>query len=100
MTQPLQHLGMVKQPDEETTHGKQQISLIMNSSHVTAEHIAKAGVQAFVMMYGGKENCLRYAKFMEMSESRLNPQKLPPTEREAHFPSLRVHLPGYALERL
>ena len=38
---------------------------------------------------------LRYIKFMEMvssSKASLDLQKLPPTERAAHYHSLRVHL--------
>ena len=77
----------------------QQISLVLSDPQMTAEEIGKAGIRAFVMMYGGKKNdslnCLRYAKFMEMitsSKSSLDPQKLPPTERAAYYHSLRVHL--------
>ncbi len=62
----------MKFPDEETTG----ITTDITSSHVTAEHIAKAGVQA--LMYGGKENdalnCLRHAKFMEMIICRWIPK--------------------------
>ena len=63
---------------------------------MTAEQIGKAGLQAFVIMFGGKKNdslnSLRYAKFMEMvtsNKSSLDPQNLPPTERPAYFHSLR-----------
>lgn len=76
----------------------QQISVLMSDPDVTAEQVAKAGIRLIVVMYGGKKqdslNGLRYAKFMEMvsSSKSLDPQKLPPTERAAHFHSLRVHL--------
>ena len=49
--------------------------------------------------YGGRENetlsSLRFAKFMAMVSSckgKLNSCKLPPTDRAAHFHSLRAHL--------
>ena len=77
----------------------QQISALISDPLLTAEEIGKAGIRAFAIMYGGKKsdslNSLRYAKYMEMVTSRkssLAPQKLPPTERAAHFHSLRVHL--------
>ena len=57
------------------------------------------GARLFVITYGGKQedalNNLRYMKFMEMvssSKASLDPQKLPPTERAAHYYSLQVHL--------
>ena len=63
------------------------------------EQIGKTGRNLFVISYGGKQddslNSLRYTKFMEMvssSKAPLDPQKLPPTERAAHYHSLRVHL--------
>ena len=76
----------------------QQISLLMGDPCITAEEIGKAGVRLFVILFGGKQgdslNFLRYVKFMEMisSNKAIDPQKLPPTERAAHFHSLRVHL--------
>jgi len=57
------------------------------------------GARLFVITYGGKQedalNNLRYMKFMEMvlsSKASLDLQKLPPTERAAHYYSLQVHL--------
>ena len=77
----------------------QQISSLMSEYSATAEQISKAGTRLFVITYGGKQedslNSLRYIKFMEMvssSKASLDPQKLSPTERAAHFHSLRVHL--------
>ena len=71
----------------------------MSEHSATAEQISKAGTRLFVITYGGKQedslNSLRYIKFMEMvssSKASLDPQKLPPTERAAHYHSLRVHL--------
>ena len=77
----------------------QQISSLMSENTTTAEQIGKAGMRLFVITYGGKQedslNSLRYIKFMEMvssSKTSVDPQKLPPTERAAHYHSLRVHL--------
>ena len=69
----------------------QQISLLMGDPCMTAEEIGKAGVRLFVILFGGKQNdslnFLRYEKFLEMASSSkaIDPQKLPPTERAAHF---------------
>lgn len=76
----------------------QDISELMMKRDVTTEQIGEAGARLFVIMYGGKEtdclNALRYAKYMEMvtSTKKIDPHKLPPTERAAHYHSLRVHL--------
>ena len=75
----------------------QQISYLMSNTDASPEQIGKAGIQIFIYMYNGKQgdslNKLRYAKFMEMvSTGNIDPQKLPPTERAAHYHSLRVHL--------
>ena len=75
----------------------QQILYLMHSADASPEDIGKAGIQAFIIMYGGKQadslNHLRYAKYMGMvSTGNIDPQKLPPTERAAHYHSLRVHL--------
>ena len=83
-----------------------QISLLMGDSCMTAEEISKAGVHLFVIPFGGKQddslNYLRYVKFLEMASSSkaIDPQKLPPTERAAHFHSLRVHLQVVLWKRL
>ena len=81
-----------------------QISLLMGDPCMTAEAISKAGVRLFVILFGGKQddslNYLQYVKFLEMASSSkaIDPQKLPPTERAAHFHSLKVSLTGSALE--
>ena len=71
----------------------------MSDLKATVEEVGQAGIQAFVILYGGKRtdslNQLRYTKYMETiasSKSSLDPQKLPPTARAAYFHSLRVHL--------
>ncbi len=76
----------------------QQISLLMGDPGMTPNEIGRAGVRLFVILYGGKLedslNHLRYVKFLEMVSSSkvVDPQKLPPTERAAHFHCLRVYL--------
>ena len=77
----------------------QQKSVLMSDPHMTADEIGKDGIRLFIILFGGKPNdslnVLRYAKFMDMVSSSikamLDPQKLPPTERAAHFHSLRVY---------
>ena len=64
----------------------------------TTEQVGEAGVQLFVIVFGGKQfdslNALRYAKYMEIvtSAKNIDPQKLLPTARVAHYHSLHVHL--------
>ena len=49
------------------------ISSLMSDPDVMAEHIGKAGIRLFVIMYDGRRddslNILRYAKFMEIVSS-------------------------------
>ena len=77
----------------------QEISSVLCNPNASQEEIGQAGLQLFVILYGGKQqdslNGLRYAKFMEMvssSKTSIDPQKLPPTERTAYFHCLRVYL--------
>ena len=71
----------------------QQISVFMSDPHMTAEQIDKAGIRAFVIMFGDKkEDSLNSSKFMEIftSSKSLGPQKLPPTERAAYCHNLQT----------
>ena len=78
----------------------------MGDPCMTAEEIGKAGVRLFVILFGGKQNdslnFLRYEKFLEIASpsKAIDQQKLPPTERAAHFHSLRVHLQVMLWKRL
>jgi len=73
----------------------QEISNMMCDPLMTADQVGKAGTCIFVIMYGGKNdflNCLikRHAEFMEIvtsSQSALDPQKLPSTERAGYYHS-------------
>ncbi|MES9882369.1 MAG: hypothetical protein ABW185_15970 [Sedimenticola sp.] len=64
----------------------------------TATEIGDAGIRLFSVLYGAKKDdtliTLRYAKYMAMmaKSNRVEPQRLPPTERAAHYHSLRVHV--------
>ena len=68
------------------------IAELMMDHSATTEQVGEAGVQLFVIVFGGKQsdslNTLRYTKYME----NIDPQKLPPTARAAHYHSLHVHL--------
>jgi len=63
------------------------------------ESVSQAGVKLLVFLYGGKEdeslNHLRFVSHMnQLASTRLRPcpERLPPTERAAHFHILRVYL--------
>ncbi len=74
----------------------QQISLLMGDPSLTVEEIGKAaGVCLFVIPFGGRQkDYLNFLRYVEMVSSNkvIDQQKLPPTERAAHFHSLRVRL--------
>ena len=65
---------------------------------ISQEEVGNAGIELFVLLYGGKIGdslqILRYASYMKMAASatKVNPSKLPPTERTAYFHSLRAYL--------
>ena len=64
----------------------------------TVLEIANSGNQVFCQLYGGGESSslttLRHNRYQTMiaRSNRIEPERLPPTERAAHFHSLRVHL--------
>ena len=72
--------------------------LIMDHSAIT-EQIGEAGVQLFVITFGGKQsdllNTLRYVEMLA-SAKNIDPQKLPPTARTTHYNSLHVHLQSHS----
>ena len=74
----------------------------MNASH---EEIGKAGQTILVLLYGGDEKdtlaTFRHRLYMKMaaSASKINPAKLPPTDRAAYFQSLCVFLQVIRLYR-
>jgi len=76
----------------------QVLSEVFSSLSSTPDQIGKAGVEIFVLLYGGKGSDklqqLRYTCYMKMaaSSSKIAPSKLPPTERAAWYHSLRVYI--------
>ena len=72
--------------------------LIMDHSAIT-EQVGEAGVQLFVIVFGGKQsdllNTLRYVEMLA-SAKNIDPQKLPPTARTTHYHSLHVHLQSHS----
>ena len=65
----------------------------LQNQEATQEQVGKAGLQLFLTLYGGKP-CGHAAYFHLVSKSlgKLQPEKLPPTDRAAYYHSLRVHL--------
>ena len=77
----------------------QMIADLMMDHSATTEQVGEAGVQLFVIVFGGKQpdslNTLdMLRKYMEIVASAKNiyPQKLPPTIRAAYYHGLCVHL--------
>lgn len=76
----------------------QKSSDILSCQGKSTEEVWEAGVQVFLCLYASDESdtltTLRCAKYMAMVArcNILEPQRLPPTARAAHFHSLRVHL--------
>ena len=75
-----------------------EISLLFGCEGAKQTQIAQAGLAVFASCYGGKIgdslDSLRYEKYMSMiatNTMKIDPQRLPPTERAAYFHSLRVH---------
>lgn len=64
----------------------------------TPEEISPLGISICSYLCGGKDDesltSLRHRKYQEMVArcNKMEPERLPPTERAAHFHSLRVHL--------
>ena len=62
------------------------------------EEVGTKGIAIFCNLYGGREdlslNQLRYIRYQKMVArcSNIEPERLPPTERAAHYHSLRVYL--------
>ena len=83
----------------ESSEELQSLSEIFMCESATPEDISSAGERIFVIMYSGKNeetlNSLRYTRYLNLlatSKRTLRPEMLPPTDRAAHYHSLRVHL--------
>ena len=76
----------------------QNLSTIVSDRDAPADEVGYAGLRLFCLLYGGTKKdtltSLRYARYMTMmaKSNKVVPQRLPPTERAAHYHSLRVHL--------
>jgi len=75
------------------------LSEIVGSETASIADVSQAGLRLLTMLYSGKQsdtlNHLRYVTYMHLiarSSTRPRPERLPPTERAAHFHVLRVHL--------
>jgi hypothetical protein len=71
---------------------------IIGSVSASRCEVVEAGLKLLAMIYGGKPddslNNLRYVMYMNFlatSKTKLNPERLPPTENAAQFHALRVH---------
>ena len=71
---------------------------VLHDKNTSVSAVSKAGCSLLSLVYGGKLNDhlnkIRYNAYCHMvavSLRRPQPEKLPPTERAAHFHSLRVH---------
>ena len=76
----------------------QNLSTIVSDRDAPADEVGYAGLRPFCLLYGGTKTdtltSLHYARYMTMmaKSNKVMPQRLPPTERAAHYHSLRVHL--------
>ena len=81
----------------EKSESLQQQVEVFGMPHASEEEIGKLGVQTFILLYGGKldDNLedIRYRGYIKIAStsSKMCPSKLPPTQRVAHFHSLRVN---------
>jgi len=79
----------------------------MQNSEADEKSVSEAGLNLMVIVYGGNDkNTLdkmrfsSYTKMVSSSLSNLLPQKLPPTERSAHYHVLRCHYQAIAWKEL
>jgi len=71
----------------------------MQNEAATHNEVQQSGLQLLTALYGGKTtdslDYLRYTAYLQLvsaSLGRLQPEKLPPSERAGYFHLLRVHL--------
>ena len=76
----------------------QHLAQKFNAANAKQDEIGFAGIQLMKIMFGGKESesltTLRHAKWEKaiLLANDVDPATLPPSERAAHFHSLRVYL--------
>ena len=89
---------MVRIFTSQTEKVLQELVSLFGYATATPEDIGNRGKKLMVLLYKGKKGDsltkLRCSRCNEMAvtSSQVNPAILPPTERAAHFHSLRVHL--------
>ena len=75
----------------------QDIARTMSDTNASCDDVSKAGIRMFGIMYGEKDasslTSLRHTKFQSMlaQKMKIDVERLPPSDRAAHFHSLRVH---------
>ena len=96
----MRHIRSRKNEDNGTDRKifVRQALQVIGKFDASQSEVIKSGHYLFVAMYGGKKddslNHLRYVKYMDIAAEcgrRIQPQRLPPTERAAAF-HMRVHL--------
>jgi hypothetical protein len=72
---------------------------VIQKVDATENEVISSGQDIFVAVYGGRKdeslNRLRYVKYMDFAADcsrKIQPERLPPTQRSAAFHSMRVHL--------
>ena len=82
----------------------QNLSTIVSDRDAPVDEVGYAGLRLFCLLYVGTKTdtltSLRYAKYMIMmaKSNKVMPQRLPPTERAAHYHSLRVHFSSHRVD--
>ena len=75
----------------------QNFPTIVSDRDSPVDEVGYAELRLFCLLYGGTKTdtltSLRYARYMTMmaKSNKVMPQRLPTTERAAHYHSLRVH---------
>ena len=75
----------------------QNFPTIVSDRDSPVDEVGYAELRLFCLLYGGTKmdtlTSLRYSRYMTMmaKSNKVMPHRLPPTERAAHYHSLRVH---------
>ena len=83
----------------EKNESVRQCLKVIENIDATQNEVTKSGHDLFVAIYGGRKddslNHLRFVKYMDIAaecDRKIQPERLPPTERAAAFHSMRVHI--------
>ena len=97
-TSAIHNQGKVKVLQNLQSDKFQRLAKQFNKANAKQDEIGFAGIQFMTQMFGGKQNesltTLRHAKWEKaiLLNNDVDPATLPPSERAAHFHSLRVYL--------